>query len=80
MYPAALASLGLLGNTYILGTQIKEVEEKLGHRIDDVDHELGVVMAELGEVKSDVKGLLQIERQKRAVTGPILMNCGGKKK
>ncbi len=74
--PCTLRACGVSGgwprrHAYISGGQLKKVEDKLGQRIDDVKGDLGVI-------KMDVNGLLQIERQKRAVLGPILMNCGKK--
>ena len=41
-------TFGVVTNVFILGSQIKEVEDKLGSKIKEVKDELGEVKDELG--------------------------------
>ena len=72
VYPAGLAGLGVAGDRYLLGSQLEKVEVKLGSRMDAVKDDLGIV-------KKDVTGLVDMERRKVDVVERML-DCGKKKK
>ena len=72
VYPAGLAGLGVAGKKCLLGSQLERVEVKLGSRMDAVKNDLGIV-------KEDVPGLVDMERRKADVVERML-DCGKKKK
>ncbi|KAF6239829.1 hypothetical protein HO173_002375 [Letharia columbiana] len=72
VYPAGLAGLGVAGNRYLLGSQSEKVEVELRSRMDVVKNDLGIV-------KEDVTGLVDMERRKADAVERML-DCGKKKK
>ena len=73
VYPAALMMLGLVGNAYILGGQIKDVR-------DDLRDDIG---GRIQEVKLEVKSLsarqAMTEMHAMALAEKLLMDCGKRK-
>lgn len=65
MYPAALTAFGLIGNTYILGGQIKDVKNNL-HEVKADIKDLIRRQTELG-----LHNMAQVEK--------LLMDCGKNK-
>ena len=71
VYPAGLAGLGVAGKKCLLGSQLEKGDVELGSRMDAVNNDLGIV-------KKDVAGLVDMERRKADVVERML-DCGKKK-
>lgn len=79
IYPATLTLIGLIGNAYILGGQVKEVKDDL----QGMKSDLQWVKSGLQGVKSDVEALLarqtDIGRRDMSIAEKILRDRGKKK-
>ena len=75
VYPA-LTALGIVGNTYFLGNQIKDVKDDLGNQIKELEDDVK-------EVKHDIKRLTarqtEMERHDMSVAEKLLKDCGKKR-
>lgn len=83
VYPAALTALGVIGNAYILGNQIKALRDDLSIGIKEIELDLKKVKSDLKEVKHDVKGLTAHQTELRLhhmfVAEKLLKDCGKSK-
>ena len=76
VYPAILTALGVTGNAYILGSQIKE----LGSQVKELGAQVKDVKGVLKEVKHDVKALVEMELHDMTVAEKLLRGCDENKR
>lgn len=80
MYPLILTGIGILGNAYILGEQVKDVENKLeaDHKVLGTD--LKDVKQDVKDLQKDMKGLLVHQADQEARTTALMLRymkgCG----
>ena len=75
-----MTAIGLWGNAFILGGQIKEVKDEIKevkHEVKDVKDELG---GQIKEVKHYIKGLIarqtEMELHDMSVAAKLFKDCG----
>lgn len=83
VYPATLTALGIIGNAYILGNQIKALRDDLTVGIKEMELDLKEVKGDLKELKHDVKGLTahqtELKLHHMFIAERILKDCGKSK-
>lgn len=87
MYPLVLTGMGILGNAYVLGEQIKDVENKLeadhkvlGTDLKDVQKDVRDVQEDVKDLQKNMKDLLVRQADQEAWTTTLMMRymkgCG----
>ena len=76
LYPAVLTVVGLVGNTLMLGRQIKDVKDDLHSQIQEVEEDIK-------EARNDIKRLvarqLDLELHDMSVAEQVFKDCGKNK-
>ena len=57
VYPAALTTFGVIGNSYILGGQIEGLKDGLGAQIHEMKGDLSSIRGDLRDMRDDIKDL-----------------------
>lgn len=89
VYPAVLTALGVAGNAYILGGEIKGMKDDLRGLIhemkgdvEEMKGDLKEMKGDMEEMKDDIKGLIrqtELEVQDMARVEKLVRDCGKKR-